>query len=175
MFFYGPLHMAEQKQGDQLEPTYSSSVRIRDAALRTYQKRWTIGRSGERGSGISVLAAHQDDDDDDDLPTYSITGSTSVPDFPTFFFNFTITEIVNTVEFSTFTITEYEILLNVPKFQQYFAFNFIGSVNSSPSNFHYYLSNLPIFSVNDSLKTPELSSAPEISTHLTFKNSLPEA
>ena len=28
--------------------------------------RWTIGRSGERGSGISVLAARHDDDDDDD-------------------------------------------------------------------------------------------------------------
>ena len=59
-------HMVEQKQGDQLEPTYSSYVRIRDVALRTCQKRWTIGRSGERGSGISVLAARHDDDDDDD-------------------------------------------------------------------------------------------------------------
>ena len=28
MYSYGPLQMAEQKQGDQLEPTYSSSVRI---------------------------------------------------------------------------------------------------------------------------------------------------
>ena len=36
------------KQDDQLEYTYSNSVRIRDVALRTYQKRWTIGRSGER-------------------------------------------------------------------------------------------------------------------------------
>ena len=66
MFSYGPLHMAEQKQDDQHEPTYSSSVRIRDIVLRTYQKRWTIGRSGERVSGISVLVARQDDDDDDD-------------------------------------------------------------------------------------------------------------
>ena len=32
-------HMAEQKQDDQLEHTYSSSVRIRDVALRTGQKR----------------------------------------------------------------------------------------------------------------------------------------
>ena len=56
-------HMAEQKQDDQLEPTYRSSVRIRDVALRTYQKQSTIGRSGERGSGISVLAARHDDDD----------------------------------------------------------------------------------------------------------------
>ena len=64
IFSYGPLHMAEKKQGDQLESTYSSSVRIRDVALRTCQKRWMIGRSGERGSGITVLEARQDDDDD---------------------------------------------------------------------------------------------------------------
>ena len=60
-----PPHVAELKQGDQLEPTYSSSVRIRDVALRIYQKRWTIGRSCERGSRISVLVARHDDDDDD--------------------------------------------------------------------------------------------------------------
>ena len=64
MYSYGPPHMAEQKQDDKLEPTYSSSVRIQDVALRTYQKRWMIGRSGEKGSGISVLAARHDDDDD---------------------------------------------------------------------------------------------------------------
>ena len=55
--------MAEQKQDDQLEHTHSSSVRIRVVALKTSQRRWTIGRSGERGSGISVLAARHDDDD----------------------------------------------------------------------------------------------------------------
>ena len=33
----------------------------------TCQKWWTIGRSGERGSGISVLAAQHDDDDDDNV------------------------------------------------------------------------------------------------------------
>ena len=64
MFSYGPLHMAEQKQDDQLEHTYSNSVRIRDVALRTFQKWWTIRKSGERGSGVSVLAAQHDDDDD---------------------------------------------------------------------------------------------------------------
>ena len=64
MFSYGPTHKAEQKQADQLEPTYSSSVRIWDVALRTCQKRWTIGRSGKRGSGISMLVAQQDDDND---------------------------------------------------------------------------------------------------------------
>ena len=30
---------------------------------KTYLGRWTIGRSGERGSGISVLPARDDDDD----------------------------------------------------------------------------------------------------------------
>ena len=70
MFFNGPPHMAEIKQDEQLEPTYSSSLRIRYVALRTCRKRWTIGRSGERGSGMSVMAARHDDDaataDDDD-------------------------------------------------------------------------------------------------------------
>ena len=32
-------HMAEQKQDDQLEHTYSSYVRIRDVALKTHQRR----------------------------------------------------------------------------------------------------------------------------------------
>ena len=45
--------------------TYSSSVRIRDVAPKTCQKRWTIKRSAEWGSGISVLAARHDDDDND--------------------------------------------------------------------------------------------------------------
>ena len=62
---YSP-HMAEQKQDDQLEHTYSSYVRIRGVALKTCLRRWTIGRSGQRRSGISVLAARYDDDDDDD-------------------------------------------------------------------------------------------------------------
>ena len=48
----------------QLEHTFSSYVRIPDVALKTCQRRWTIGRSGERGSGISVLAARYHDDDD---------------------------------------------------------------------------------------------------------------
>ena len=64
-YSYGSLHMAGQKQDDQLEPTYSSSVRIRSVALRTCRKRWTIRRGGVRRSGISVLMARQDDDDDD--------------------------------------------------------------------------------------------------------------
>ena len=63
MYSYGPPHMAKQKQDDQLEHTYSSYVRIREVDLKTSQKRWMIGRSGEIGSGISVLAARHDDDD----------------------------------------------------------------------------------------------------------------
>ena len=60
MYSYGPPHMAGQKLDDQLEHTFSSYVRIWDITLKTYQKRWTIGRSGERGSGISMLAARHD-------------------------------------------------------------------------------------------------------------------
>ena len=62
MYSYGLPHMAEQKQDNQLEHTYSSSVRIWGVALKTCQRRWTIGRSGERGSGISMLVAWDDDD-----------------------------------------------------------------------------------------------------------------
>ena len=38
--------------------------------LKTCLGRWTIGRSGERGSGISVRPARYDDDDDDDIREY---------------------------------------------------------------------------------------------------------
>ena len=64
MYSYGSPHMAAQKQDDQHEHTFSSYVRIQDVVLKTYLGRWTIGRSGERGSGISVLPARYDDDDD---------------------------------------------------------------------------------------------------------------
>ena len=66
MYSYGPPHIAVQKQDDQYEHTFSSYVSIQDAVLEIYLGRWTIGRSGERGSGISVLPARYDDDDDDD-------------------------------------------------------------------------------------------------------------
>ena len=66
MYSYGPPHMAVQKQDDQHEHTFSSYVRIGDVVLKTCLGRWTIGRSGERGSGISVPPAWHDDDDDDD-------------------------------------------------------------------------------------------------------------
>ena len=39
MYSYGSPHMAEQKQDDQLEHTYSSNVRIQDVVLKTYQRR----------------------------------------------------------------------------------------------------------------------------------------
>ena len=53
----GPPHMAGQKQGDLLEHTFSSYVRIRDVALKNYQRRGTKERSGERGSWLSVPPA----------------------------------------------------------------------------------------------------------------------
>ena len=49
--------MDEQKQDDQLESTFSSSVRIRGVALKIERKQWTIEWGGERGSGISGLIA----------------------------------------------------------------------------------------------------------------------
>ena len=67
MYSYGSPHMAAQKQDDQLERTFSSYVRIQAVVLKTYLGRWTIGRSGARGSGISVLPARYDDDDDEFL------------------------------------------------------------------------------------------------------------
>ena len=63
MYSCGPLHMGVQRQDDQLEHTYGSYVPIRDVALRTCRKQWTIGKGGDRGSGISVLIARHDDDD----------------------------------------------------------------------------------------------------------------
>ena len=57
MYSYGPLHMAEQMQGDQREPTYS---RIQGVVPRTCQMWCTIERGGERGSTISVLMTRQD-------------------------------------------------------------------------------------------------------------------
>ena len=56
--------MDEQRQDDQLEPTYTSYVPIQDVALKTCRKQWMIGRGGERGSGISVLMVQHDDDDE---------------------------------------------------------------------------------------------------------------
>ena len=61
MYSCRPLHTDEQRQDDQLEPTYNRSVPIQDVALKTCRKQRTIGKGGEKGSGISVR--HDDDDD----------------------------------------------------------------------------------------------------------------
>ena len=58
-------HMAEQKQDDQHEHTFSNYVRIQDIVQKACQRRLTIGKSVERGSGISVIPARHHDDDDD--------------------------------------------------------------------------------------------------------------
>ena len=79
MCSYGPPHMAGQKQDDKLEHTFSSYVRIRDVALKTSQRRWIIGRYGERWSGISVLAARHDDDDCDVAAQNIKQGTTRTP------------------------------------------------------------------------------------------------
>ena len=62
MYSCGPLYMDVQRQDDQLKPTYSSSVPIRDLTLRTCQKQWMIGKGGERGSGISMQIVRHDDE-----------------------------------------------------------------------------------------------------------------
>ena len=58
----GPLHVDEQRQEDQLEPIYNSSVPIQDLALETYRERWTIEMGSGRWSGMSVLAALHEDE-----------------------------------------------------------------------------------------------------------------
>ena len=65
--------MDEQKLDDQLEPTYNSSVQIRDVALKTYWKQWTIEKGCDKGSGIAVLMMRHDDDDDDNQMVYAKT------------------------------------------------------------------------------------------------------
>ena len=75
-------YMDELKLDDQLEHTYSSYVRMWDVAQKTCQRWWTIGRSGERGSGISVLAARHDADDDLRWSHSCHAISTDIPDFP---------------------------------------------------------------------------------------------
>ena len=81
----GLLHTDEQRQDDQLEPIYNSSVPIQDVALKSYRERWTIEKGGGRGLGRSVLAArHGNDDDDDDMkvPNSFITSSKWFMPFP---------------------------------------------------------------------------------------------
>ena len=63
VLLWTPIY-GRQKQDDQLEHSFSSYVRIQDVTLKTNQRRWTIRRSGERGSGISVQSVRHDDGDD---------------------------------------------------------------------------------------------------------------
>ena len=55
MYSCGPLHMDDQRKGDELEHTYSSSVPIREVTLKTCWKQWAIGRGDEK------VARHEDD------------------------------------------------------------------------------------------------------------------
>ena len=64
VLLWTPRH-GRAKADDRHEHTFSNYVRIRDVVQKTCLRRWTIGKSGERGSGISVLPARHDDDDDD--------------------------------------------------------------------------------------------------------------
>ena len=57
--------MDEQRQDNQLESIYNSSMPIQDVTFKTSRKQWTIETGGER-SGRSMLVARNDDDDDDD-------------------------------------------------------------------------------------------------------------
>ena len=70
MYSYGPPHMAEQRQDDQYEHTFSNYVRIRNEVQKTCPRRWTIRKSGERRSGMSVLPARHDYYYDDDIYIY---------------------------------------------------------------------------------------------------------
>ena len=63
VLLWTPSH-GREKAGRQHEHSFSNYVRIRDAVRKTCLRRWTIGKSGERGSGISVLPARHDDDDE---------------------------------------------------------------------------------------------------------------
>ena len=56
VLLWTPLH-GQQKQDNQPEPTYNSSLPIRDVNPKTCRKQWTIGRGSKRGSEISVLMA----------------------------------------------------------------------------------------------------------------------
>ena len=48
-YSWGPLHTDEQRQDDQLEPTYNSSVLIQVVDLETSWEWWTIKKSGGEG------------------------------------------------------------------------------------------------------------------------------
>ena len=109
--------------------TYSISVRIRDVALKTCQKRWTIGRSGERGSGISVLATWLDDDDSQKLVIFH---------FPqvSWFFSYLIALLLPSFSFSTFHY-KHGTFFNTKILFLYLSCIFL--INISPALFHFFL------------------------------------
>ena len=55
--------MDEQKQDNQLEPTYTRSLPMQNVALKTWREQWMIEKGGGSGSGRFVLMAWHDDDD----------------------------------------------------------------------------------------------------------------
>ena len=56
--------MDKQRQDDQLESIYNSSVLIQNVALNIYQERWMIEKGGRRGSGRPMLVPRHDDQPD---------------------------------------------------------------------------------------------------------------
>ena len=65
VLLWTPSH-GRAKAGRAARTYIHSSVPIRNVALKTCRKQWTLRRGGERGSRIFVLIAQQDDDDDDE-------------------------------------------------------------------------------------------------------------
>ena len=65
MYSYGPPHMTEKKQDDQLEHTYIQQL-YGDTGCSPEDQPKTMndGEKWERGSEISMLAARHHDDDD---------------------------------------------------------------------------------------------------------------
>ena len=55
--------MDEQRQDDQLELIYNSSVLKQDIDLKTFWEQWMIETGDKRGSLRSVLVAQHDGDD----------------------------------------------------------------------------------------------------------------
>ena len=60
-----------------VEHTYSSSVPIRDVALKTCRKQCTLEKGGEKLPGISVLMVQHNDDDDDAILLHRNTNNHS--------------------------------------------------------------------------------------------------
>ena len=112
--------MAEQKQDDQQEHTHSSYVKIRDVAQKTCQRRWTIGKSGERESGISVLAARHDDDHN--YLTIILCCKYAYWDSSFFLFSFIF------VYWSNFTLFSFELILVSIKIM-FDLHNFVGEAD----------------------------------------------